>query len=97
MTAMTNRYIVVPGSQIGHDCCFTHSVLDTDNPALDDDGLLPEIPVYECVCECYNLESAELIAYALNEIEGTSTIIYIAEGPDDAPLPDYVFEYGGNQ
>ena len=96
MTAMTNRYIVVPGSQIGHDCCFTHSILDTDNPELDEDGLLPEIPVYECVCECYNLESAELIAYALNDIAGTSTTIYIT-GPDAESLAEYVFEYGGNQ
>lgn len=47
------RYIVKEGSESGH-CCFVASVIDTTKP---------EDPV----CECYELDNAEEIAYILNK------------------------------
>lgn len=61
------RYKVVKGSQSCH-CCFEATVVDLSKPILygneqyeDDCG-----PQFDSVCECFDMESAELICNALN-------------------------------
>lgn len=57
---MSERYKVVEGSESGH-CCFGATVVDTQtsNPSLFCD---------ELVCECFDMESAQKIADALNAV-----------------------------
>lgn len=56
---MNERYKVVEGSESGH-CCFDATVVDTQtpHPFYSDD--------YAWVCECFDIESAQNIADALN-------------------------------
>lgn len=56
------RYQVVTQSESGH-CCFEATVVDTEKPH----------PYYkdkfDWICECFDVEQAELIADALNRAE----------------------------
>lgn len=53
---MSDRYVVIEGSESGH-CCFQYSVMDARH--LD----------REPICETYTLETATQIAEALNQGE----------------------------
>jgi hypothetical protein len=57
------RYRVVEGSQSAH-CCFEATVVDTTRPLM----VAGEhyLGRFEEVCECFEVEDAELIAAALN-------------------------------
>lgn len=61
------RYVVVSGSETAH-CCFEATVVDTARPRVI--GGKPFAPNgaqrYENVCECLDVEDAEMIANALN-------------------------------
>jgi hypothetical protein len=61
------RYKVVDGSLSAH-CCFEATVVDTQKPVML--GGVPYIrdgePRFESVCECFEVEDAELICAALN-------------------------------
>jgi hypothetical protein len=59
---MTERFQVSEGSQSGH-CCFKWTVLDMERP-VD----INSYHGHEAVCECFDKESADLIAKALNEL-----------------------------
>jgi len=59
------RYRVVNGSESGNDC-FTHTVYDTYAPLKDGDGEIRQ-GYFETTCECFNVQTAEDIAQALNE------------------------------
>lgn len=53
------RYAVVLGSQTAH-CCFEATVVDThERSSIFPDQFIP-------ICECFNVEDAQLIANALN-------------------------------
>lgn len=71
---MAERYKAVPGSNTGQ-CFFEASVLDLTRPDLDGDGnqmMLGENddePQWIAVCECRDMETAEMIAAALNASE----------------------------
>lgn len=56
---MSERYKVVEGSESAH-CCFKATVVDTQatNPLFLDEP--------DWVCECFDMESAQKIADALN-------------------------------
>lgn len=60
---MTQRYIVIPGSESGH-CCFEATVVDTEFVRIG--AILDPTPRYEVVCECFEEHIAEDIAFALN-------------------------------
>ena len=49
---MTDRYYVIDGSESGH-CCFEYTVMDATKD--------------EQVCECFDINHAELICSALNK------------------------------
>lgn len=55
---MSERYIVIEGSESAH-CCFTATVVDTQIPN-------PSFSHGNTVCECFDMESAQKIAAALN-------------------------------
>lgn len=56
------RFKVVIGSASAH-CCFEATVVDTSKQNyLDGDGNI----VYESICECFDVDSADKIAKALN-------------------------------
>jgi hypothetical protein len=61
------RYKVVDGSISAH-CCFQATVVDTRKPVMVRN--VPYIrdgePQFESVCECFEVEDAELICAALN-------------------------------
>jgi hypothetical protein len=56
---MSHRYKIVQGSQSAH-CCFGYTIVDTTTvlTGYKDD--------YEEICECFELQQAELICDALN-------------------------------
>lgn len=56
---MSERYKAVEGSESAH-CCFEATVVDTQipNPMFRDEP--------DWVCECFNMETAQKIADALN-------------------------------
>lgn len=60
---MTERYIVVEGSQSCH-CCFDFTVVDTDKPVLIDGKQYKG--QYEAMCETFDRAEADTIAAALN-------------------------------
>ncbi len=60
---MTLNYKVVEGSQSLH-CCFEYSVVDTTRPVMIGKGQWKDH--FEPVCECFDLESANLICDCLN-------------------------------
>lgn len=66
---MQDRYIIQKGSNSEH-CCFSHTVVDTTKPCLRYDGiqyLTPKgEPEYDPVCECFDIEEADLVCTALN-------------------------------
>lgn len=53
---MSARYKAVEGSESWH-CCFEATVVDTQAPILDSSAWL---------CECFDMETAQKIADALN-------------------------------
>jgi hypothetical protein len=55
------RYIVIPASVTGHDCCYRWSVVDRQ--AVNDTGYPP-------LCECLEEAAANRIAAALNATGG---------------------------
>ena len=55
---MSERYKAVKGSESGH-CCFDATVVDTQTPH-------PTFPEHDWVCECFDMETAQKIADALN-------------------------------
>lgn len=65
-----NRYIIYEGSKSAH-CCFEATVMDSTKPEFvgekqyEDEGGKH----YETICECFNVEDAELICKALNALE----------------------------
>lgn len=64
---MTERYIVVEGSQ-SYRCCFKFTVVDTTKPRPRPERV-PEAGnprQYEAVCETFREEDAREIARALN-------------------------------
>jgi len=67
---MTDRYGIYNGSQSAH-CCFAFTVVDLTKPDIiagehyeDENG-----KHYHPICECFDRESAEQIADALNAME----------------------------
>ena len=65
-----SRYKVVEGSQSCH-CCFDATVIDTTKPSMiggeqyeGDNG-----PQFDSVCECFEVEDANIICAALNAAE----------------------------
>jgi len=65
---MIGNYKVVEGSHSGH-CCFEASVLDMSKPKYHcDDVNMERDPIdYECVCECFSIEDANLICEILRD------------------------------
>lgn len=70
MSEKEERFQIYLGSQSLH-CCFEATVWDTTKPNIvggehwrNEDGQLE----YEEICECFNIEDAELICKALNEL-----------------------------
>lgn len=63
---MTARFVVVDGSESSH-CCFRATVVDTAKPLIIRDQHYEG--QFEELCECFDLEDAELIARALNALE----------------------------
>lgn len=70
------RYQIYNGSQSVH-CCFEVTVVDTTKPVIIDgehykgsDGQY----YYESVCECFDMESAQLICDALNKADKTHNV-----------------------
>lgn len=61
------RYKVVKGSQSCH-CCFEATVVDTTKPLEQYPGM-QGLPEFDSVCECMDMESAELVCDALNSVE----------------------------
>lgn len=61
------RYKVVSGSQSYH-CCFCATVVDTTKPLEQFEGY-DGIPEFDSVCECFDIETAEMICAALNKNE----------------------------
>lgn len=66
---MSDRYQSRSGSQSAH-CCFQVTVIDTNKPTIiggkhymGSDGQTPQ---YETICECFEMDDAELICRALN-------------------------------
>lgn len=65
-----SRYIIFNGSKSCH-CCFEYTVMDSTKPDMigdihyESDG----VKHYETVCECFDLESAEMVCNALNKEE----------------------------
>lgn len=59
---MSERYVVVGGSESGH-CCFGATVVDTQAPHPTSAG------DPDWVCECHDIETAQKIADALNASE----------------------------
>ena len=72
---------IVEGSESGHDCCFSHTVVDETKP-------LPKFPLeayvdgidpahrFEAICECHNFEDTLKVMKALNCQEK----IYVVKG-----------------
>ena len=65
---MSERYTILKESKSGH-CCFQATVMDTTKPDIiggehymDENGDLH----YKTVCECFEIEDAEVVAKALN-------------------------------
>lgn len=56
---MSKRYKAVKGSESGH-CCFDSTVVDTHTPHPTFAG------DHDWVCECFDMETAQKIADALN-------------------------------
>lgn len=52
------RYKAVKGSELGHECCYDGTVVDTETKERN-----------YVVCECDDLETAQWIAGALNKAE----------------------------
>lgn len=63
MSESNKRYKVIPGSESAH-CCFSATVVDTENPVDYKEG------GFETVCECFNEQDAELVCMALNKLCG---------------------------
>lgn len=61
------RYKVVEGSQSRH-CCFDATVIDTSDPVIMHGQHYNN--QYREVCECFDIEDAELICEALNCLDG---------------------------
>lgn len=65
-----DRYIIYKGSKSAH-CCFEATVMDSTRPEIiggehyEDEGGKH----YETVCECFEMEDAELVCRALNALE----------------------------
>jgi hypothetical protein len=64
------RYAIYDGSQSSH-CCFVATVVDTTKPTIfngihykDSSGQFQ----YESVCECFELDDAEKVCKALNDM-----------------------------
>lgn len=70
-----SRYKVVDGSQ-SHHCCFDATVVDTTKPAMmgdeqycDDNG-----PQFDSICECFDIDEANVICAALNAMVETDNV-----------------------
>lgn len=61
------RYKVIEGSQSYH-CCFCATIVDTTKPLEQFEGY-DGIPEFDSVCECFDIETAEMICAALNKNE----------------------------
>lgn len=59
------RYKVVIGSQSCH-CCFNFTIVDTTKPLEKYEGF-DDLPEFDSVCECFDMEQANLICRSLNE------------------------------
>jgi len=59
-------------TQVEHSCCYAVSVIDLNKPRPYDDVLNEQN--YVIVCECRNMETAEIIAKALNELNSQGMI-----------------------
>lgn len=66
---MSERYVVVGGSQLGHGCCFVATVVDTARPVMANGEHLEDAQgaMYAVMCECLETFDAAYIANALNE------------------------------
>lgn len=64
------RFKVVKGSESAH-CCFTATVVDTNKPTLvrGEPFIFNGQPIFDEVCECFELKDAETICKALNKLE----------------------------
>mgnify|MGYP001570501518 CR=1 FL=1 len=64
-----SRYKVIEGSQSYH-CCFCATIVDTTKPLEQFEGFDDfDLPEYDSVCECFDIETAEMICAALNKNE----------------------------
>ena len=52
------RYVAEEGSELGHSCCFNGTVLDTARKQHNGRDAV--------VCECWDVDTAQRIAAALN-------------------------------
>lgn len=59
------RYKVVTGSQSCH-CCFSATIVDTTKPLEKYEGF-ENLPEFDSVCECFDMETAEALCKSLNE------------------------------
>lgn len=62
---MTDRYIVVDGSQSAH-CCFSATVVDTTRPVMIHGKHYEN--QFEPICECIDYDDAQRIADAMNAV-----------------------------
>lgn len=58
MNTDAERFFVEDGSALGHGCCFGATVFDRQKPEMDN-----------VIAECFDRETAERIATALNMAE----------------------------
>jgi len=65
-----SRYKVVEGSQSCH-CCFDATVIDTTKPSMIGEKQFEgkNGPQFDSVCECFEVEDANIICAALNAAE----------------------------
>jgi hypothetical protein len=65
------RFVVINGSQTGHSCCFSATIVDTTKPTMI--GELHFKNQFEPICECFKEEDAKQIAESLNWLEENDT------------------------
>lgn len=59
-----SRYKIVKGSESAH-CCFDYTIVDSDTISMTyRDGSVD----YKTMCECFDLEEAQVILDALNRV-----------------------------
>jgi len=71
---------IVEGSESGHDCCFSHTVVDETKPLPGFpfkeyiDGMDP-VERFVAICECHSFEDTLKVMKALNEHQKIYVVI----------------------